>query len=471
MEQEEEEGIFSDTIIELYEKVFNEIFVDLREIDEMDKMAFLSLFIGRNNQITEIMPIIRNFKDNAMRKKSNILIKGSAGVGKTTLMLRIIKEKNLFDDKLEYIFLDFNDTIGFRDSHGFLLELIKKIEIYFKNSPYPINTFDDLNDINKLVANYLALMEHLKLIDKERDFPKKLVLIIDDLDYADDYWKDILDQIIKFANFKNILLILNARPPLINDIMKTNDRFRIKFTREVKTIELNPIEILNLITSRISIFLNDESVRSSDSGIFSRVFKFLDIYTKKHPIEAIISKTNICSKDDLSQIRGKLDIYFTEEDIQFISNITNGNIREIFCLTQTLLLFVLRNYNRLKKHKLHGMIIPKDELFGLFMDDTKSFYFINIFEKNGAIYNLLKFFEINQFLRDSDLIKLRKECKMSIKDVEHTIEKMLSPSNRLICPVSTNIFSKDINMYDITPKGKYYLNELSQIEEYKKAFK
>ena len=48
------------------------------------------------------MPIIRNFKDNAMRKKSNILIKGSAGVGKTTLMLRIIKEKNLFDDKLEF---------------------------------------------------------------------------------------------------------------------------------------------------------------------------------------------------------------------------------------------------------------------------------------------------------------------------------------------------------------------------------
>lgn len=470
MEKKVEDNIFSESIIELYERVFSEIFVDLKDIDDMDKSAFLSLFIGRNNQITEIMPIIRNFKDNAMRKKSNILIKGSAGVGKTTLMLRIIKEKNLFDDTLEYIFLDFNDTIGFRDSHGFLLELIKKMELYFRDSPYPINTFDDLNDINKLVANYLALMEHLKIIDKEEKFPKKLVLIIDDLDYADDYWKDILDQIIKFANFKNILLILNARPPLINDIMKTNDRFRIKFTREVKTIELHPIEILNLITSRISIFLNDENVKNSDDGIFSRVFKFLDIYKTKHPIEAIIAKTKICTKDDLSQIKGKLDIYFTEEDIQLISNITNGNIREIFCLTQTLLLFVLRNYNRLQKHKLHGMIIPRDELFRLFMDDTKSFYFINIFEKNSAIYNLLKFFEIHQFIRDSDLIELKKECKMSIKDIEYTIEEMLNPSNRLICPVSTNIFSTDIDMYDITPKGKYYLNELAPIEEYKKAF-
>jgi len=248
--------------------------------------------------------------------------------------------------------------------------------------------------------------------------------------------------------------------------MNTNDRFRIKFTREVKTIELTPIEILNLITSRISIFLNNKEDDEEDN-IFSRVAKLIPFYNTKNPIESIIKKTDICSGDDLLQIKGKLDLYFTEEDIQFISNITNGNIREVFFITQTLLLYILKNIKHLEKHHTHGIIIPRLDLINLFKDTSKPFYFINIFEKTQDIFSLLKHFERKDCITDSDIINILKKTKMKAKDIEITLDEMLSTRNRLICPVNTNIFSNNHEKcFKITEKGKYYLNELSYIQEY-----
>jgi GTPase SAR1 family protein len=471
-EKEDTEELFTKEVISLYQVVFNEIFGDLQEIDNIDKSIFLSFFVGRNNQISEIMPHIRSFKNNELRKKTNILIKGKAGVGKTTLMLRLLREPNLFDNELEYIFLDFNKATGIRNDKGFLLELIKKMESFFINSGYPIHTFDDINNIAKLEANFQALISHLNTMENKNLLKKKLVLIIDDLDYADHYWKDILDQVIRFADFSNILLIINARPPLVHDIEKTSDKFRIKFTKQVKKITLEPIEILNLITSRISIFLCDEKVKQAPTGIFSRILSLLPMYKEKHPVDIIVNKTGICTADDLLKIKGKLDIYFTEEDIQLIYNMTNGNIREIFYMTQTILLYILENYNSLEKHSLHGVIIPRKKIIKLFLDENETFYFINILKNSELIYNLLVFFEENQKIDKQGMLKIRKKTKATTTDINDAINVMLDPFNRLICPISTNYFTeKGLGEFEITTKGKYYLTDIYLMDEYREIFK
>lgn len=124
------------------------------------------------------------------------------------------------------------------------------------------------------------MQRHLKLIQKEYiENSKRMILLIDDLDYAEkDYIIILENYFLPYAQTDKLNIIIAVRPPLYNNI---NGIAILKkhYAVDPRTIKLADDDLELIITNRLKSVLKTEEDKIQDSNIILRkindVLKFL----------------------------------------------------------------------------------------------------------------------------------------------------------------------------------------------------
>jgi hypothetical protein len=236
-------------------KFINLAFDDLVDIaNSKNSKLFEELYYNRKNQCDEFYALMSEKHSSAQ----NVLIVGGAGVGKTSFMHKLLINCNL--KKIFPIFLDYRRIVP-RTKEGLLLFFIGEVEKYFDTISYPIHTLKPTNTIDQ---NFQHAFDHLESLTKDKNY-RLLTVFLDDFDYAEEEWGELLKYFLPFSNSKNVSLVLSVRQPLLNAIDNYDDRFRYSYIRKARQIELAPISVENVISLRLAPVLSESN--KTNNGI------------------------------------------------------------------------------------------------------------------------------------------------------------------------------------------------------------
>ncbi|GAA3622638.1 hypothetical protein [Flavivirga jejuensis] len=435
-------------------------FKDLIRLTHNEKKVFLDLYYNRVTELNKMQSILKNIRN----RGDNILILGHAGTGKSSFMYKVFFEiGNLPDYNLYPLIVDFRDGNKFHLYKHF----IEKMEKYFSDINCPIPKLITNNETN-FKENISLLRTHLANID-EKCFTKHLIILLDDFDYLDeDDLFDVLEDFQGFGIHRHATLVLSARPALYTAIKEYDNRLIKTFTREIHKIKLVRLDINKLISRRLAGIIIENKSKSW----------FKKITHKESDYIRLLKKMGISEINDIENIT----IPFTGLYLNFISNITNHNNREIFDIVHDSLIYVRKNFEILESiseknedGETHSRKnITKEQTLELFYDNDDSLFRIininkNINKKgNSLLFNLLEgvklYKELNRTFTEQMNFLGHKE-----KEIIWGIKKL--KLNNLISPtkIVPNRYEERIDLYpefSITDKGDYYLTNICYWEEY-----
>jgi len=433
---------------------------DLIYLCNYDKDILNELFYNRDKELSKF----KSHLENICVSSDNILIVGEAGIGKTCFVYKLVNDTNMINENNLYpIVIDYS-KIAPRSVGSSLLYFLKDIKKYFEDMKIDCNEFMEMNEEN-ITNNFHILTNHLRLYQNNKP-DKHCIIFIDDIDYAEDDWCDLLKYFMPLSISPMISIVLTVRPYLYSAIENYDDRISYFFTRNVKDIELEPLSVENLLSSRLAPFLVENAGRP-----FHRFIT--NLFSRQGRLSKIIKKYGINDYDDLNRI----EYPFTEKHNNFMNRISNGNIREIFDIAYESFLYILKNENLAEREEngIHRKIIGREGVLQLFYDNDKSKYKIiniNLYKNkkgNSRYYNVLEAIKLFRNINEDFYDKLH-NLGHKKKEIDETIEQLASKNFRLIR--QKNFIRNKVNgticcEYLLTEKGNYYL-EMAEWEEYKK---
>ncbi|MFO1422442.1 MAG: ATP-binding protein [Candidatus Competibacteraceae bacterium] len=132
------------------------IFSDLIALRELDKKAFSELFSGRENETAQFCESLEVI----CKTGRNYLLVGEAGIGKSSFLYKIfLNENRELHDYVYPIHIDFRKGALSRDSA--LINFIDKIDRYFSDVGFPINTLEKPKESGTIDYNLIKISEHL----------------------------------------------------------------------------------------------------------------------------------------------------------------------------------------------------------------------------------------------------------------------------------------------------------------------
>lgn len=155
----------------------------------------------------------------------------------------------------------------------------------------------------------------------------------------------------------------------------------------------------------------------------------------------IIKSLGVKNFDDLKRI----DYPMTRKHDNFMRQITNGNIREIFDIAYESLKYIFENFETLSEREEDGIvrkIIGRDGVMRIFYDNNNSKYkIININKykskkKNSLLYNVLETIKISRML-DENFYSVLSKYGHNKKQVDWAIEFLSEKNNRFIQPLNS----------------------------------
>ncbi len=255
----------------------------------------------------------------AINNGSNVTVIGNPGHGKTSLMnyvwIEIKKNEKIFP-----IFIDYS-AMEPREPETLLVEFIVNMRDYFFHLGIPDGihaetTFSNAKDHLRKVTSLL----HTTTKDK---LSKKLVIYLDDLDYAEDCYFTILNKyFLSYAASDKAVVILSCRAPLYNDIKK-HDSLRQYYHIQPVEIKIPDDDIQQLITHRLKTLMKDVE----EESVISRILK---VFKKKATDDQLleIAKTQGISYNDPDElIINKLP--FGDDFYSYLGEITFWNFRNV----------------------------------------------------------------------------------------------------------------------------------------------
>jgi hypothetical protein len=436
---------------------------------DSDKKLFLDLFYNRHEEIRQLTGMLTNAKEACEQK--NILITGSAGIGKTSFLCRIIGDAALCDSMgIKPILVDYSASIPL-DWTGCLYGFVSMAEKAFQEIGHQINTLKPNHQEQHIDANIHLIRKHLEYL-KTQGAPH-IVIILDDFDYANTVWFKLLDYFIPFAAKSPASVVLSVRPPLKAAIEGYDNRFSLHFTRDVNVFDLKPLGVEDVIASRLAPLLEKKETENWFTSIINN-------FKKPSVVEQLRRKLNITESDELSEFEYPL----TEMHNNFMRKITNGDLRETFDIAYDSICFVLKNRKNLEKREEFGhirYIIGHENTLQLFCDREGSKYKIMDLHKrrskkgkNSLWYNVLEAVLIFKVIDEVNFYDTLKSFGHIASAVDRAITELKDKNNRLIEPVKISVpkakpegYSDD--EYILTEKGKYYL-EIAKWPGYIKRF-
>ncbi|XOB65897.1 ATP-binding protein [Deferribacteres bacterium DY0037] len=138
------------------------------------------------------------------KTSKSILLSGSAGIGKTSMLIRLkmeIEQDHLLKDRIYSVFIDYRNEVP-GNIQGCLIKFISELKIYFnEHLKYPLKSMYD-NTPDNITINLQEVLRQFKYLDGIKyGYDKKLVLILDDFDYAESEWYALLDHFLPFCDF------------------------------------------------------------------------------------------------------------------------------------------------------------------------------------------------------------------------------------------------------------------------------
>jgi len=457
--------------IEEYSAFFSFSFQYLLKLSKKDKSIFNALFYNRTEEYNKLETILKNAKN----RGENVLITGDAGKGKSSFMYKLIFDEDFLEkENLYCVLVDYKEA---SDKEHCLMKFIDQMRTYFKEIKQPIHSLSDNNPEN-IVKNLHELQSYLLDIN-DNHLKKHLLIFLDDFDYIEDDLFPFLEKFYGFAANPKLTMILSARPQLYAAIDAYDNRFAIYFTRDVQRIKIKSMCAYKLISRRLATLLVKD-----DSNPFKSIANFL--LNNRNPYKELMKKYGVTNFEELSEFKLPLKNDF----FNFMSQITNGNNREIFDIAHDSILYILDNHDKLESVtevvdniEVEKKVLNNSHILELFYDpDTKlkdyykrNYKIINLHEfrsksKNSLYYNTLQAVKIFEQTNE-DFYNALKKLGHTTENVDKAITFLKSKSQRLIVPkkiIPSNIVRELViyTSYRTTEKGDYYLANIITWQEY-----
>jgi len=461
--------------LEEYSTFFSFSFQDLLKLSQRDRGIYNTLFYNRLDEYNKLVSILRNAKS----RGENILITGDAGKGKSSFVYKLIFDQEFLNkENLYCVVVDYREA---SNKDHCLMKFIDQMQKYFIDIKSPIHSLIENNPDN-ITKNLHLLQNYILDIDVNL-LKKHLLIFLDDFDYIEENLFPFLENFLGFASNSNLTILLSARPQLYTAIDTYDNRFAIYFTRDVQRIKIKSMCAYKLLSKRLATLLVKD-----ESNPFKHVADIL--LNKRNPYSELMKKYGVKNFEELN----KFNLPLKNDFFNFMSQITNGNYREIFDIAHDSILYILDNYNKLEtiieevdNVKVEKKVLTNEHVLELFCDDDSKFKecykrvykIINLHEyrsknKNSLFYNTLQAIKIFEQTNDDFYNALRK-LGHSPENVDKAITILKNKSHRLIIPnkimPSKNLNDSVIyNTFRTTEKGDYYLTNITTWPEYIERF-
>jgi tetratricopeptide (TPR) repeat protein/DNA-binding MarR family transcriptional regulator len=258
-------------------------------ISSIDTMAHPARFVGRNHEIENIKKLIEK------ELPKCIVIKGIAGIGKTTLMAKIIEEyvrernKNLFWFKIHEWDSIRSTLVELTD---FLSQLNrKKLKFYIDGQPN------------------LELPEIMKLLEDDLQ-SENVLMVFDDLQKANEGQMQlfkVLIELLESEKLPNLKIIILTR-----DSPKFYDRRNVAIRKLIAELDLTGLDL-----EASKQLLNVVNIKESQ---FNKIYEI----TEGHPLSLELIGIQITSENT----KGKLNSVFDINDLFSEQHDINKYLRE-----------------------------------------------------------------------------------------------------------------------------------------------
>jgi hypothetical protein len=423
-----------------------------------DPRLFHDTFFDRGHEAIRFRELLRE-------RDRTILITGNAGIGKTSFIYQMAFTPDDAGTAILPILADYRTAVP-QDRDGCLLAFISNAIEQFATTGYPIQTVQS-NTRDCIFLNLNIILEHLNKLDPSSSFPR-VVLFLDDFDYAEDEWYYLLDYFLPFTRNRNCVVVLTVRPRLYATLQSYDDRLRFHFGRNVEQVKLAPMPAREVLASRLAPIL---LVRESQSVLASIINRFK---LSHGPLDMLARQLGLTRLRDLQG----MDFPFTDKHTDFMHRVTNGNLREILRIAMDSLFFVLDYGESLEarvENKLTRKVIGRENTLRLFYDNPNARYkLINVNQHrsaggNSLLYNVLEAVKIHPEI-DDRFFRLLRPCGHKDKDVLWAIGYLSDRSQRFIEEkwIAQKARRKVLirsDEYEITEKGDYFL-EIAKWPEY-----
>lgn len=448
-----------------HELAINALLQDLTRLYPTDKAAFRDLFYDRESQRTKFSVLLKD----KCRILDNFVIEGKAGVGKTSFIYSIESDEELRSElNFTPIVVDYRGVVG-QSWEICLLNFITSMDKCFKKIGYPIHSLKE-NSKSNMDENINFIQTHLINLPEDNERPS-IVIFLDDFDYAEDDWYKLLKYFLSFASSDITSIVLSARPPLLAAIDSYDERFSFYFTRKPNTIKLGNLNVQNILSARLAPLLAERETQSLWSAIVST-------FKRKSAVQRMLKQLGIKDIDALT----KFDFPLTDKHCDFMTSITNGNLREIFSIGIQSIIFALEKGNHLKSRIEGGIkrkVIGHEKTLKMFYGHSNphKYKIININKykskkNNSLLYNVLEAVKISKVI-NSDFYESLTTSSLGHKkkEIDWAIEFLSDKVNRFIEPTKLLPAGREkiINLhkeFKLLDKGKYYLY-MADWDEYK----
>ncbi len=396
--------------------------------------------------------------------KHNICIIGNPGMGKTCFINYMFIELKKISN-LHPIILDYTQIASSDRSKAMMTNFIKEARTYFHEIGRPIKLAQP-TDLSNCEDHSLEIQRHLKSIPKEYiERTKKMIIFIDDLDYAENDYVTILENyFLPYAQSDKLNIIIAVRPPLFNNINGISI-LKKHYIIDPRTIKLADDDLELIITNRLKSVLKSEEIRIQESNLFLRkitdVVKFIRAMKEPDLDDEIL---NQLKRNNPNINPDTIELPFETDFYNKLNNITFSNFREIEQLLPEMFQYQIdsiknndknkdlnkyfyNNFIRIainKEHILHDLVTGKTR------NKNKKY------DGNSILQNVLEYFKEEQVVGEYFYDEMK---RFGItKNEADTAIKILSEKMSMIIPdfgyLLGNISVQE--RYKITDKGIQY---------------
>jgi hypothetical protein len=453
-------------------------FQDLLDLSDDEPEIFEYLFFDREQQYGKLQSIILN----SHNSRANILVTGEAGVGKSNFLYKFLRDKQLLEERLLYPILVDYRKIAPLTWESCINSFIDQMKTYFDNIKQPINTLQENHSQKYIDSNTRAIYNHLHSIPSKQ-LRLRAIIVLDDFDYMEHEWVHVLKYLLPFAASNKSSTLLSARPPLLAAIDAYDERFSQSFIRNVQHVHLPCLDAGRIVTYRLACIL----MAGKADTVYQRII--MRLQGERNPLYRLFRKRKI----ELSKLVA-IEYPFTESHNNFMSLITNGNLREIFDIAWRSLLYIYDPNTIIAsffQDEIERRVITSEAIMQMFYDEHQTKASANINNPNDYVpasgYKLLNLHMRRSTLNNSLLFNALECIKHkhtideqfysfmshfghSQKQVDWAIDLLVNKEQRLISPVrAPNNHGQKGGEYQLTDKGDYYL-QMCQWPEYQKRF-
>jgi hypothetical protein len=457
---------------------------------------FDTLFYNREAQLSQL------HKDIVDSRKlgENILVIGSAGVGKTSLLLRCFSEQRVLEgEKIHPIFCDCREegdiSLGLVSVRQSLVskfsDYLKALESVLGRSVIPAS-MAMTTDVHEKYRLAVKVILALPASDIQQKFP---VLFVDDIDYSPpEVQQELLGLLLPLLQSTNMVVAYAVRPPSARTIDFHQDS-RVKMAlRKARRIPVHPVMVRGFLETRLAYLLNEPQEEETKRRSF-----LTSLCKRSHNSDSLRSYVaDFVKEEDLT----RFPYPFDERVETFMQRITNGNINEIVDIAIAFLSYFHENGANLTVNEDGTFLMHRTDVVRALTDEGSHYKLFNlhkmksekrgrtkIYQNNSTVQNVLELLCVSPYAESGFYERLcgkpgkdgamegglghtEEEVKRAIEFclTSHLIEEDVHPNSGPMMFVPTGLENRRIGPFVLTEKGDFYLHDFITWPAYCAAF-